>query len=89
MGILSWLIIGAIAGWIASIITGRNKEMGFGKNIVYGVIGGVAGGAVMNLLTGYGITGFNIWSLFVSIFGACVLIWFVNAVKNYRKAPEH
>ncbi len=39
MGIIGWLIIGAIAGWIASMITGNNKKMGAGANIIVGIIG--------------------------------------------------
>lgn len=84
MGIIGWLIIGAIAGWIASLITGNDKKMGAGKNILVGVIGGFIGGLIMNLLGGYGVTGFNLWSLFVATVGAIILLWIVNAVK--RKA---
>lgn len=83
MGIIGWLIIGAIAGWIASIITGNNRRMGAGTNILVGIIGGFLGGLVMNLLGGYGITGFNLWSLFVAIIGSIILLWIVNAVKRF------
>jgi uncharacterized membrane protein YeaQ/YmgE (transglycosylase-associated protein family) len=62
-GIIGWIIIGALAGWIASMITGNSKRMGAGLNILVGIIGGFVGGLVMNLLGGYGITGFNFWSL--------------------------
>lgn len=82
MGIIGWIIIGALAGWIASLITGNNKKMGAGKNILVGVIGGFIGGIVMNLLGGYGVTGFNIWSLFVATGGAIILLLIVNAVKR-------
>lgn len=82
MGIIGWLIIGALAGWIASGITGNNKQMGAGSNIIVGIIGGFIGGLVMNLLGGYGITGFNLWSLLVSVIGAVILLWIVNAVKR-------
>ena len=82
MGIIGWLIIGAIAGWIASLITGNDKKMGAGKNILVGVIGGFIGGLIMNLLGGYGVTGFNLWSLFVATIGAIILLWIVNAVKR-------
>lgn len=82
MGIIGWIIIGAIAGWIASLITGNNKEMGAGKNILFGIAGGFIGGLVMNLIGGYGITGFNLWSLFVAVVGAVILLLIVNAVKH-------
>ncbi|MEA5038771.1 MAG: GlsB/YeaQ/YmgE family stress response membrane protein [Clostridiaceae bacterium] len=82
MGIIGWVIIGALAGWIASMLTGNNKQMGAGANILVGIIGGVIGGAVMNLLGGVGITGFNLWSLVVSVVGAVILLLIVNAVKR-------
>lgn len=86
MGILAWIIIGAIAGWIASMITSNNKNMGIWMNIAVGIIGGVIGGFVMNLLGGVGITGFNLWSLLVSIVGSVILLLIINA---FNKAPKH
>ena len=72
MNILGWIIIGALAGCIASMITGNNKRMGAGMNILVGIIGGFVGGFVMNLIGGYGITGFNFWSLLVVTIGAVI-----------------
>lgn len=83
MGILSWIIIGALAGWIASLITGNDKRMGAGMNILVGVVGGLIGGFIMNLAGGYGMTGFNLWSLLVATGGAVVLLWIVNAVRRH------
>ncbi|MCI2106674.1 MAG: GlsB/YeaQ/YmgE family stress response membrane protein [Intestinimonas sp.] len=82
MGIIGWIIIGALAGWVASIITGNDQRMGAGANIVVGIVGGFIGGMVMNLLGGSGITGFNVWSLFVAIIGAVLLLWITNAVRR-------
>jgi uncharacterized membrane protein YeaQ/YmgE (transglycosylase-associated protein family) len=82
MGIIGWIIIGALAGWIASIITGNNNRMGAGMNILVGVIGGLIGGMVMNLIGGYGITGFNLWSLVVATAGAVILLLIANAIKR-------
>lgn len=82
MGIIGWIIIGALAGWIASLITGNDKKMGAGMNILVGVIGGFVGGIVLNLLGGYGVTGFNLWSLLVATIGSIVLLLIVNAVKR-------
>lgn len=78
LGIISWLIIGALAGWIASMITGNNEKMGAGKNIIVGIVGAFIGGFIMNLLGGTGVTGFNLWSLLVSIIGAVVLLLLIN-----------
>lgn len=82
MGIISWIIIGALAGWIASMITGNNKKMGAGMNILVGIIGGFIGGFVMNWFGSYGITGFNFWSLLVATVGAVILLLIVNVVKK-------
>jgi len=82
MNIIGWIIIGALAGWIASMITGKNSEMGVGANIIIGIIGGFLGGFIMNLIGGYGITGFNLWSLIVAIGGSVVLLLIINAIKR-------
>ncbi|QHI72402.1 GlsB/YeaQ/YmgE family stress response membrane protein [Aminipila terrae] len=82
MGIVGWIVIGALAGWIASMVTGNNRQMGAFMNILVGIIGGLAGGLVMNLVGGVGITGFNLWSLAVACIGAIVLLLIVNAFKR-------
>ncbi len=82
MGIISWLIIGALAGWIASMFTGNNENMGAFANIVVGIIGAFIGGFIMNLIGGVGFTGFNIWSLIVAIVGAIILLLIINAFKR-------
>ena len=82
MGIIGWIIIGALAGWIASMFTGNNARMGAGWNIIVGIAGGFLGGLLMNLAGGHGITGFNIWSLFVAVIGATILLVIVNAFRR-------
>lgn len=84
MGIIGWIIIGALAGWIGSMLTGNNRKMGAGKNILVGIVGAFIGGFVMNILGGTGVTGFNLWSLIVSIIGAVILLLIVNAFNNKR-----
>jgi len=85
MGIISWIIIGALAGWIASMITGNNRKMGAGKNILAGIAGAFIGGFIMNLIGGTGITGFNLWSLLVATGGAVILLLIINAVSRTAK----
>lgn len=82
MGIISWLIVGALAGWIASMIVGENASMGAFANIVTGIIGAVVGGFVLQLFGIDGITGFNLWSILVAVFGSCILLFIVNAVRH-------
>jgi uncharacterized membrane protein YeaQ/YmgE (transglycosylase-associated protein family) len=78
MGIIGWIVLGALAGWIASIIMGRNDRMGCITNIVVGIIGAFLGGWIFNLFGGAGITGFNIWSFLVAVVGAVVLLAIVG-----------
>jgi uncharacterized membrane protein YeaQ/YmgE (transglycosylase-associated protein family) len=78
MGILAWIILGALAGWVASIIMGRNKQMGAIANIVVGIIGAFLGGWIMSFFGGQGVTGFNLQSFFVALVGAVVLLFIVG-----------
>jgi uncharacterized membrane protein YeaQ/YmgE (transglycosylase-associated protein family) len=84
INIILWIIFGALAGWIASIITGKNRKMGGLANIVTGIIGAFLGGWIMNLLGFQGLTGFDLWSLFVAIVGAVVLILVVGLISGRR-----
>lgn len=84
MGIIGWIVIGALAGWLASMITGNNEKMGGGLNILVGIIGGFVGGLAMNLIGGQGVTGFNIWSLLVATLGAVILLLIVNAFRREK-----
>jgi uncharacterized membrane protein YeaQ/YmgE (transglycosylase-associated protein family) len=81
-GLLSWIIVGAFAGWIASIITGRNAQMGAIANIVTGIVGAILGGFVLSLLGGHGVTGFNLYSVMVAIGGATLLLYIIGLIKK-------
>ncbi len=82
MGIISWIIFGALAGWIASMLTGNNPRMGAFWNIVVGIIGAAIGGFVFSLLGSHGVTGFNLWSLLVAVAGSFILLTIVNAIRK-------
>lgn len=84
INIVLWVLFGAFAGWIASIITGKNRKMGALANIVVGIVGAFLGGAIMNFFGYQGFTGFDLWSLLVAIIGAVVLIWVVGLVSGRR-----
>lgn len=84
MGYVSWLILGAIAGWIASIIMGKDSEMGAFANIIVGIVGAFIGGFIFNLIGTSGVTGFNLWSIIVAIIGSCILLYIVNKVKSNK-----
>jgi len=82
INIILWIIMGGLAGWIASMIMGRNAQMGLLANIVVGILGAVIGGFLMDLLGAAGTTGFNLWSLFVSIIGAIVLLAVIGLLRR-------
>jgi uncharacterized membrane protein YeaQ/YmgE (transglycosylase-associated protein family) len=80
--IIVWILLGALAGWIASMITGRNAQMGALANIVVGIVGALIGGFVMNSLGAPGVTGLNIYSVLVAIGGAVVLLFIVGLFRR-------
>ena len=80
MGLIAWIILGAIAGFLASIV--MRSSHGILADIVLGIIGGLVGGFIMNLLGQPGVNGFNLYSLIVALIGAVVLIWIGRAVYN-------
>ncbi len=82
MGIIAWLVVGGLAGWIASIIMGKNASMGLIANIIVGIVGALVAGFVLRLFGVDGVTGFNIWSILVAIGGACLLLFFFKLVKR-------
>lgn len=86
MGIIGWIVLGGIAGWIASIITGTNAQMGLVANIVVGIIGGLIGGFLFSLVGGADVTGFNLWSLFVAVIGSVILLAIVRAMRGGKAA---
>lgn len=81
-GILSWIIVGAFAGWIASIITGKNAQMGAIANIITGIGGAIFAGFVLNYLGIAGITGVNLHSVIVAIGGATALLYITSLFKK-------
>jgi uncharacterized membrane protein YeaQ/YmgE (transglycosylase-associated protein family) len=85
MGILAWIILGGIAGWLASKIAGTDESQGIIGNIVVGIVGAFIGGLFVNLLGGKGITGFNLWSLLVATGGAILLLAILG--RPTKKTP--
>ena len=75
MSLLSWIVFGALAGWIASIIAGTNQRQGCIANIVIGIVGAFVGGLLVGLVTGDGFDpAFNLRSLVVAVMGALILL---------------
>src|SRR5256885_12866197 len=73
MGVISWIVLGGFAGWIASMIINKTGE-GLLRDIVLGIVGGVIGGWIFAAAGSTGVTGFNMWSLFVAVIGAIVVL---------------
>lgn len=82
MNIFVWIVFGALAGWIASILMGKNKKMGAVANIVTGVVGAFIGGYIMDFFGAEGVTGFNMQSLVVAIIGSVVFLWLLGILNR-------
>lgn len=75
MGIISWIVVGGLAGWIASIVMGNNASQGLLGNIIVGVIGAFIGGWVIGFFNGNpNMTGINLGSIAVATLGAIILL---------------
>jgi uncharacterized membrane protein YeaQ/YmgE (transglycosylase-associated protein family) len=80
MEIILMLVLGAVAGWIASMIT--SSRNGIVMDIVLGIVGAFVGGFIMNFFGAPGVTGFDIYSLVVSVLGAIVAIFIGRAITR-------
>ena len=79
MGIISWIFFGGLVGWAASMMMGVSISILW--DIIVGIIGSMLGGFIMTFLGVGGVYGFNLYSFLVAIFGACVFITLVRAIK--------
>ncbi len=82
MGIILWIIFGALVGWIASLIMKTDAEQGAFLNIIVGIVGAVLGGWIMSFFGQTGVSGFNVYSFVVALVGAVVLVALVKAVRR-------
>ncbi len=80
MGIILWVVFGALVGWIASMV--MESSGGLLRDIVVGIVGAVIGGFLMSLIGLGGVGGFNFYSFLVALLGACILIAIVRAVRR-------
>lgn len=83
-GLLGSIIIGGLAGWVASMIMKTDASMGLLANIIVGIIGAVIGNLLLPLLGVSGQTGFNVWSFVVALIGAIILLF---VVRMFYKRP--
>ena len=82
MNILLWIIFGALAGWIASIIMKTDSNQGTMSDIIMGIIGALVGGFIMNSLGQSGVTGFNLYSMAVAVIGAIIIIYIGRIIRS-------
>jgi uncharacterized membrane protein YeaQ/YmgE (transglycosylase-associated protein family) len=88
MGLIGWIILGGLAGWVASMIMGNDKQQGVFGNIIVGIIGAGIGGFVVSLIGGEGVTGFNIWSFVVALLGAVILLWLWRLITGNKSQQK-
>lgn len=85
-GFLSAIVIGGLAGWIASKIMHTDASMGVLMNIIVGVAGAVVGNLLLPLLGIPGTNGFSVWSFVVALIGAIILLFIVGLFRGRRTA---
>jgi uncharacterized membrane protein YeaQ/YmgE (transglycosylase-associated protein family) len=80
LGIIGWIVIGIVAGWLAEQVMGRNH--GLVTNLIVGVVGALLGGFIAGNLLGLGVGGFNLVTLLVAFGGAVLLLFLLGLVKR-------
>ena len=81
MGLISWIIVGLIAGYIGSRIVNKSGE-GLLRDTLLGVLGALVGGIIFQQLGYAGVTGVNLWSILVAVIGAVILLVLYHAVRG-------
>lgn len=83
MSIIGWIILGLVAGWVASNIV-DNGGKGPMLDIILGIVGALVGGWIFAALGAVAVTGFNLWSLFVAVVGAVVVLVVYHAIAGRK-----
>jgi uncharacterized membrane protein YeaQ/YmgE (transglycosylase-associated protein family) len=83
VSIIGWIVLGLIAGFIASRIVNKEGE-GFLLDIVLGIVGAIVGGWIFAFFGGQGVNGFHLYSMFVAVVGAIVVLVLYHAVSGRR-----
>jgi uncharacterized membrane protein YeaQ/YmgE (transglycosylase-associated protein family) len=80
MGIIIWVLVGVLVGWVISLMNTKPEEEGF-SDIIAGSIGALAGGALMSYFSGGDVAGFDLYSFLVALVGAIALVVIVRAMR--------
>ena len=83
MGIISWIVLGLVAGFLASKLVNKRGE-GFFGDIILGIIGAVVGGFVAHLIGWGGVSGFNLYSILIAVGGAVIVLAIYHAMTGRR-----
>ena len=83
MSVIGWIVLGLIAGFIASKIVNKEGE-GLILDIVLGIVGAIVGGFLFNQFGAAGVTGFNIYSMFVAVIGAVAVLVVYHLITGRR-----
>ena len=86
MSVIGWIVFGLITGFVASRIVNQRGQ-GCILNVVLGIVGAFVGGLIFTRIGGTGITGFNVYSMFVAIVGAIVVLVVYHAITGRRRLP--
>ncbi len=81
MSFLAWIVLGLIAGFVGSKLVNKTGE-GVLLDIVLGIIGAVVGGYLFNMFGAHGVSGLNLYSLFVAVVGAVVVLVVYHAIRG-------
>ena len=80
--IIAWIILGGVAGWLASLIVKEKESRGCVANVLIGIGGALLGGIIFTRLGGAGVSGLNPWSVFVAVVGAVILLSIIKALSG-------
>lgn len=81
-GFIMTLILGALAGWIASMIMGKDAKMGSVANIIVGIVGSMIGGWIYNAAFANGTTPSTFLQILWAVIGACLLLWIIGLITK-------
>jgi uncharacterized membrane protein YeaQ/YmgE (transglycosylase-associated protein family) len=88
LNIIVWIIVGAIAGWLASLVMKTNRSQGLLEDVIVGIIGGFIGGFILNAtgtpVPADGVSGLNLTSILVAFFGAVILLVVLRLLRGAR-----
>jgi len=86
MGVIAWIIVGIIAGFLAKAVVPGEGPGGVLGDLVIGIVGALLGGWIFNAFGSIGATGLNLWSILVAFVGAVVLLLILRVITGRRVA---